>query len=64
MVAAVQNSLYGSQDEDQYRQELADLGLRRARKKECIQRAPDEMHTQKRASAYPAEDCKKRLDLC
>ena len=64
MVAAVQNSLYGSQDEDQYHQELAGLDSRCAHKKECIRKAPDEMHTQKRESAYPAEDCKKRLDLC
>ena len=64
MVAAVRNSLYGSQDEDQYHQELADLGSQYARKKECIQKAPDEMHTQKHGSAYPAEDCKKRLDWC
>ncbi len=25
---------------------------------ECIQKAPDEMHTQKHGSAYPAEDYK------
>ena len=62
MVAAVRNSLYGSQDEDQYHQELADLDSPYARKKECIQKAPDEMHTQKHGSAYPAEDCKKQLD--
>ena len=62
MVAAVRNSLYGSQDEDQCHQELEDLGSRYARKKECIQKAPDEMHTQKHGSAYPAEDCKKQLD--
>ena len=64
MVAAVRNSLYDSQDEDQCHQELADLGSRYARKKECIRKAPDEMHTQKHGSAYPAEDCKKRLDWC
>ena len=62
MVAAVRNSLYDSQDEDQCHQELANLDSRYARKKECIRKAPDEMHTQKHGGAYPAEDCKKRLD--